>query len=419
MDNLIEKIRLGELIKRGNKLYTKAEIAAIDEADDKVEYFELRQMSKKLTLNSLYGAMLSPHFGLGRKEMGASVTACGRAITKHMIETIGQTITGNPVGITWYIGPSKKVASREEGEEDDIFSAKRTVCFDLKEQQICQDTLLSDTDSCYYLTRQDNKEDAVKRADEIAEVVNASFPEFMRKTFFCSSEKYDSLIKAGREIVGRRGLFLNAKKKYTIAVVDQEGFAVSKLKMMGSELKKVDTPKAVQDFLKELMNKILDGQDEKTLEAFVNKSRRSLVIKSDNIIKLGAAKGINNLDTYYAEWSRTEKLGLEKCRLPGHVRAAINYNEQAQLHEGTSAKLLNSGDKGLIFYLLPNEYNLKSIAIPIEFDSFPKWFDEHFKVDRKLTEDKMIDSKIEGIYGALGWEIPNATKTLMNKILKF
>ena len=33
--------------------------------------------------------------------------------------------------------------------------------------------------SCYFLTRQDNKEDAVKRADEIAEVVNASFPEFM------------------------------------------------------------------------------------------------------------------------------------------------------------------------------------------------------------------------------------------------
>lgn len=273
--------------------------------------------------------------------------------------------------------------------------------------------------SCYFLTRQDNKEDAVKRADEIADIVNGSFPQFMRDTFFCSSEKYDSLIKAGREIVGRRGLFLNAKKKYTIAVVDQEGFSVSKLKMMGSELKKVDTPKAVQDFLKELMNQILDGQDEKTLEAFVNKSRRSLVIKTDNIIKLGAAKGINNLDTYYAEWSRTEKLGLEKCRLPGHVRAAINYNEQAQLHEGTSAKLLNSGDKGLIFYLLPNEYNLKAIAIPIEFDAFPKWFDQYFKVDRKLTESKMIDSKIEGIYGALKWEIPTPTKTLMNKILKF
>lgn len=393
----------------------------IETAELKVEDFELMQMSKKLTLNSTYGAMLSPHFGLGRKEMGASVTACGRAITNHMITQIAQTITGKKAEVTWYYGSSGK----RNKEDEDLFNSKRSACFIVQDQRISDVTLLSDTDSCYFRTLKKNKSDAIARADEIAEFVNEGFPEFMRNTFRCTSSKYDSLIKAGREIVGRRGLFLDAKKKYTIRVVDLDGFEVHKLKMMGSELKKVDTPKVIQDFLKGLLEIILDCPDEefndleKTLEKYVNSSRKDLVFKVKNPIVLGAAKGINNLDGYYADWKRTEKSNLGKVSMPGHVRAAVNYNEMALRFEGGAAKLLKSGDKGLIFYLRPNEFGLKSMAIPIDFDQFPTWFDENFTIDRKLTETKMIDSKIEGTFEALGWEIPTPQKTLANKILKF
>jgi DNA polymerase elongation subunit (family B) len=415
--------------------------AEIDAAELKVEDFELMQMSKKLTLNSTYGAMLSPHFGLGRKEMGASVTACGRAITNHMITEIAQLITGKKAEVTWYYGLSEK-HENSDGTVD-YSNGKRSTCFIIDDKAISDVTLLSDTDSCYFRTLATNKKDAIKRADEIADTVNKGFPEFMRYTFRCTSSKYDSLIKAGREIVGRRGLFLNAKKKYTIRVVDLEGFDVFKLKMMGSELKKVDTPKVIQDFLRKLMALILDGDytiheaydehqinaaeacdrvveaTEKMLEEFVNKSRKEIVFQVENPISLGAAKGINNLDGYYAEYTRTEKANFGKVKMPGHVRAAVNYNEIAQHFEGTTAKLLKSGDKGLVFYLKPNEFGVKSIAIPIDFEHFPTWFDENFVVDRKLTEEKMIDSKIEGIYEALGWEIPTPQKTLANKILRF
>lgn len=395
--------------------------AEIDAANLKVEDFEMLQMSKKLTLNSTYGAMLSPHFGLGRKEMGASVTACGRAITKHMIETIGERILNTPVEITWYYGFAKKAGN------DEIFNAKRTVCVVPKTKSICDVTLLSDTDSCYFRTLKTTKEEAIAEANTIADHVNTTFPEFMRQTFRCSSEKYDTLIKAGREVVGRRGLFLDAKKKYTIRVIDLDGKPVWKMKMMGSELKKVDTPKVIQDFLKSLMEIILDTDEineagitkEKVLEDFVNKSRKDLVFRVENPITLGAAKGINNLDSYYAEWERTEKNSLGKCKLPGHVRAAINYNEVVQEFEGKGGKLLKSGDKGLIFYLKPNQFALKSIAIPVDFEHFPKWFDEHFQLDRRLTEEKMIDSKIEGIYDALDWQVPNPQRTLTKKILRF
>lgn len=415
----------------------KASDDELEAADLKVEDFELMQMSKKLTLNSTYGAMLSIYFRFGQVEMGASVTACGRAITKHMIEHIGRQITGHNTQLVWYGG---EAATSGSGSG---YNVKRSVCFDVDEKKICDVTLLSDTDSCYFKTLQTKKNKAIARANEIADTVNKGFPEFMRHTFRCTSAKFDTLIKAGREIVGRRGLFLNAKKKYTIRVIDLDGLPTWKLKMMGSELKKVDTPKVIQDFLKGLLGLILDGDltlqkrveakeltaeeavdlvresTELDLENYVNKSRKDLVFNIENPLLLGAAKGINNLDQYYAEWTRTEKSNLGKAKLPGHVRAAVNYNEMAQLFEGSAAKLLKSGDKGLIFYLKPNEFGLKSMAIPVDFDFFPKWFDENFQIDRKITEGKMIDSKIEGTYEALGWEIPTPQNTLSKKILRF
>lgn len=367
--------------------------------------------------------MLSPHFGLGRPEMGASVTACGRAITKHMIEQIAEKISGEKAEVTWYFGDGKK---NGEGEQ---FNSKRTSCFFPKSESISGITLLSDTDSCYFLTKQNNKEDAIKVADEIASFTNDTFPEFMRTSFSCSSSKYDSLIKAGREIVGRRGLFLNAKKKYTIRVIDVEGFSTFKLKMTGSELKKVDTPKVVQDFLKGLLEIILDGEDlgkEKTLEKYVSSARKTLVLKAENPIGLGAAKGINNYDSYHAAWVRAGKPASGKVQvedglkpIPGHVRAAIYYNEIATSFDGNNAKLLKSGDKARIFYLKPNEFGYKAIAIPLDLDDFPKWFNTIFQIDLKLTESKMIDSKIEGTYEALGWVLPTAATIMANKILKF
>jgi hypothetical protein len=36
-----------------------------------------------------------------------------------------------------------------------------------------------------------------------------------------------------------------------------------------------------------------------------------------------------------------------------------------------------------------------------------------------LTEEKMIDNKLEGIFSALGWEIPTHQGALAKKILRF
>lgn len=274
--------------------------------------------------------------------------------------------------------------------------------------------------SCYFKTNTTNKEDAIAVADAVAEGANDLFPAFMRKAFNCKPE-YDNIIQCSREIVGSKGLFLNAKKKYTIKVVNLDGFDLDKpkLKTVGSEMKKADTPKVIQEFLKNLMDIILDGGEYSTVEKFINTQRGVLIRNVKDPVALGVSKQINNLDSKYAEWQRTEKIGRGKVNLPGHVRAAINYNELVQEYAPGVSELLKAGDKGIIFYLQPNEKSIKSIAFPADTSRFPDWFNENFELDKKLTEAKMIDAKLERVFEALAWEIPTPQKTFVKSILKF
>jgi DNA polymerase elongation subunit (family B) len=362
--------------------------------------------------------------------MGASVTACGRAITTHMMSEIGRRVTGTPAKIERrYVHYDKKVGnSHDYAKASNIYSSegawKAFLSMPLTRHTSglmgiygCNHPAIiyGDTDSCYFTTNATDREDAVKKADKIAADTNATFPDFMRKAFNCQPT-FDDLIKAGREVVAERGLF-QAKKKYILKVVDLEGMQVDKLKSQGSEIKKADTPKVIQEFLKDLMTKVLSGERYEELERFVNEKRKEVVGREADIFSIGVAKQVNNLDALYAEYTRVEKKG-GKVNLPGHIRAAINYNEIVQLHE-EGPKLVRSGDKAKVFYLKPNQHGVKSIAFPADFDAFPSWFADEFQVDRALTEEKMFDTKLKYIFESIGWEVPTPQKALIKRILKF
>lgn len=369
-----------------------------DEARRQEEHFDLLQLTKKISMNSLYGALLNVAFRFGDERLGASVTATGRRITQFMMENIGEILTGEYHPL------------RKRRVIDDV--GKLQILYDID----CDAIIYGDTDSCYYKTLQSNKEDAVREADRAANTVNERFPAFMREAFNCQPG-FDDLIKAGREIVGIRGLF-QAKKKYMVKVVDLEGAAVDKMKSQGSEIKKADTPKIIQEFMKKTVDMILDGKAYDDVAEFVNQQRKAILKNQKNVFLLGVAKQVNNLDAFTAEYNQFEKPGIKRVTLPGHVRAAINYNELLDKFE-KGAKQIRSGDKVLIYYLKPNEFGMKSIAIPTDLPRFPRWFDEHLAVDIAKTEDKMFDNKLGGIFKALGKDIPSPQSVLFNRLVTF
>jgi hypothetical protein len=58
------------------------------------EYWDKRQLVRKILLNSAYGALLNEHCRFYDKRIGQSVTLCGRQIVKHMSSHINEVITG-------------------------------------------------------------------------------------------------------------------------------------------------------------------------------------------------------------------------------------------------------------------------------------------------------------------------------------
>lgn len=470
-----ERVRLnGEKKKYGKLAEAETDPAKKLEYEKLVEHYDLLQLTKKIQLNSTYGALLNEAFRFGRREIGASVTGTGREISTHMAQTIGEVITGRKCELVkryiqgthdvdgvplskedTYPGVGAVARGMNGGRKDNepfanlllagdikslktLLPARQQYVYeknpDTKEIELmptpaiyfnayadtdehCKVIIYGDTDSCYFITNGVDYETAVAAADEIAKITNATFPGFMAEAFNCTGGR-ELLIKAAREVVAERGLFLKAKKKYTLRVVNLDGKDLRekpKLKSMGSEIKKADTPKIVQDFLKEMMDLVLTGKEYTELETFVNSYRGKMINAESDVLQLAPAKQVNNLDEYYADYKRTEKVGGKLTKsMPGHVRAAVNFNELAELHDPGGMKLLRAGDKAAILYLKKNAQKLTSIGFPTDMAHLPPWFTENYAVDLKLTEEKMIDSKIEGIFQAMGQETPTVQRAHLN-----
>ena len=83
----------------------------------------------------------------------------------------------------------------------------------------------------------------------------------MQDAFHCPKSRGE-VIKAGREIVASKGLFIT-KKRYAVLYYDKEGKRSDvdgkpgKIKAMGLDLKRSDTPVFVQDFLSEILYMVL------------------------------------------------------------------------------------------------------------------------------------------------------------------
>lgn len=349
-------------------------------------HYDLLQLAKKNSMNSVYGALLNAGFRFGDERLGASTTGTGRQVTTHMVETIAYLLTGE----------QHKLRKTNRADKSGVIRNEYSI-----------DTpaiIYGDTDSCYFNTGAESVDEAITIANGIAELVNEFFPAFMRSGCLCQPG-FDGYISVSREIVGSRGLFLNAKKKYTIRVVDQDGLACDKLKSMGSEIRKSDTPKVIQNVLASVMRMILDGRSREEVARFIGEQRRAVMGKSQNLFSVGVAKQVNNLEKYLAEYNapgtRRNPTTGRKLAIPGHCRASLNYNRLLDEYE-KGARSIRSGDKILIYYLKPNRHEFKSIALPAEAGRFPGWFAEHFEVDVALTETKLFDSKLKGIFDALG-----------------
>ena len=408
------------------------------ECKRKEEYYDKKQMVKKLLLNSLYGAVINQYDRFFDPRLGASTTATGRKITGHMISQIASLLTGDYAKLNKAKiyhdakdeGPKSKSGLLEWDSENETEASDSTEDDDeviddhgqFSAVYTCNNKAIiySDTDSCYFKTFAESKDEAILIADTVGDQVNESFIPFMQEKFLCQPT-YDTLIKAGREVVADRGIF-QAKKKYVLRVVNLDGKDVKpgdkkSFKAMGSEIKKSDTPKVIQKFLKEVTLRILDGATYEQIETYVNEERLKFKTQT-NLLDIGVSRSVNKVEMYYEQYQfHQENPRTKKPRLPGHVRATINFNEYLKFAKDKGSAPIKSGNKIKVFYLKNNDMGFTSIAVPGELDNLPFWFKRDFNVDIKKTEQKLIDLKLESIFNPMKWQVPTPQTARNNKLL--
>jgi DNA polymerase elongation subunit (family B) len=339
------------------------------------EFWDKRQLVKKINLNSLYGALLNAGSRFFDQRMGQSTTLTGRCVARHMAGKTNELFTGeyNHVGKTIIYG---------------------------------------DTDSCYFsaypvyqgqIERNEiewNRDKVVELYDAVAEEVNASFTPFMNQAFNCPST-YGEVIKAGREVVASKGLFIT-KKRYAVLIYDKEGKrkdvdgSLGEIKAMGLDLKRADTPEFMQKFLEEILLMVLNGQDRLDIVDAINTFRTAF--KERPGWEKGTPKRVNNLTKHTEVFEKTGKCGV------GHALAAINWNRFKRAFGDQRSMDITDGMKVIVCKLKSNPMGITSIAYPIDELRLPDWFKE-LPFDHAAMEETIIDNKVDNLIGVLEWDI--------------
>ena len=352
------------------------------DADNATEiaFWDKRQLVKKINLNSLYGAILNPGCRFFDKRIGQSTTLTGRTIVKHMSAEVNKVITGeyDHVGESVIYGDTDSV----------YFSAYPTLHKEIEAGNIPW-----------------TKENVITLYDQVAEEANSTFQDFMSQAFHCPKSRSD-VIAAGREIVAESGLYIT-KKRYAALVYDVEGFRSDvdgkpgKVKAMGLDLRRSDTPVFMQEFLSEVLMMVLQEKSEKEILERITQFRREF--KQRPGFEKGAPKRANKIGHYQR---LEEKQG--KANMPGHVRASINWNTLKRMNGDKYSQEIVDGMKVIVCKLKQNPLGYTSVAYPTDELRLPDWFKE-LPFDDDAMEETIIDNKLDNLIGVLNYDL-NSTK---------
>ena len=199
------------------------------------------------------------------------------------------------------------------------------------------------------------------------------------------------------------------KKRYAVNIIDLENRRLDvdgrtgKIKATGLDLKRSDTPKVIQDFLSDILADVLNGAERDRIVEQIREFKYKFTERPG--WEKGSPKRVNNLTMYGA---REQREG--KANMPGHVRAALNWNTLRRMNSDNYSMAIVDGMKTIVCKLRPNPLGWTSIGYPTDEQHLPQWFRD-LPFDDAEMEATVVDGKVDNLLSVLDWDLASATNT--------
>lgn len=340
--------------------------------------YNLLQTIFKLKLNSTYGACGNRFFRFYDVRMAESTTKSGREVLFHMTKMVSKNLNGN------YEYPNNFV-------------------------------LGGDTDSVFFKTLQNNYEDCSFKGKEIAKQINESFNDFSISNFLLN-DQFIGMFAVSQEIISDKAIITEGKKNYMMHVVERDGIRTDKMKITGLAIKKTTTPRPIRKMLTSHFERYLKGESWKSVGLSLLEHREPLLKGDFDIDSLCLPGRVNKLEEYTQVYERKEKKTV-----PGRCKAAIFWNKCLEKYEDMESLKIVSGMKVNSFYLKKPIGDFKSIAVPVDLEKLPDWFQTDIipKIDKEQQVIRLIDQVCKPLLIAMNEMIPTRKTLLVDELVDF
>ncbi len=331
--------------------------------------FKNLQLSKKVSLNSLYGAMGSQYFRFFDLRNAIAVTTTGQ------------------LSIRWIENRLNTYLRKVLKTDEDFVIAVDTDSVYLNLGELVYKTLPSDVK---------DPAKAINFLDRVCEsklqpVIDQACGELGEYT-----NVFQQKIVMKREVLADKAIW-TAKKRYILNVHNSEGvqYAQPKKKVMGLEMIKSSTPTACREKLRESID-VIFGSDEAAIQSFIETFRGEF--ETLPLADISFPRGLNAL----VKWQDKKSLFASGC--PIHVRGAILYNHLLWSNNLVCKyPMIQTGEKLKYIYLKePNHIQSNIISFPAS--GLPEEFDLHKYIDYNTQFDKAFLEPLKIILNAIDWK---------------
>lgn len=393
IDLYSERVDAKKKMKEHNIKSKDKKLSQEDRAWHKKKYMDyyILQYTIKILMNSIYGTFGNVHSVLYDLEMSASITLTGQESNRQAVKGV-MTYIEEKYGITDDIIVM--------GDTDSIYLTLTPLLdkigVPLLDAPLTKGQYPKFNPRAMELIRELGGEDDPKKG-----VISAHLDRWAREEL----NMFDPRFEFKREKICNSGLFLNAKKKYILQVLNDEGVPVEtgsekEFSHTGGELASSTISDEVRDIIKRVVIDMLMYKSNSHTNNLITELYDEYSHLDPDIIAV--RKAVKNLVVPPKSYGF---LQIPKGT-PQNSKASIYYNQLISKYGlGKKYEAIRSGDKIRICYVLKNKYNLEYVAFKNKFPS-----ETTLHVDYRKMFMKQVYSPLERMFEAVGWVLNDPSK---------